>query len=261
MFARTMMKKENVRSELENGLVPANGGTSSDSSNKRRRIDDHVRIEAELNEHVPRAKVLARRGPGGSSLSYIPGYYAFETARRIFGHDGWSSSIISKEMLFLDETSPGRWSACCEAIVEVRLATGATHQDVGCGTCENVRSKADAAQKVLKEAITDARKRALRLFGSALGANLYAPNFGAESRSIQRPSASVPHASRNVAATPVPPRQRSSALKQEPTHLSPGAPPQSNAGSPAAPPHQSAADLSAPLTAEEWAVYDEEVWM
>lgn len=65
---------------------------SHGSSAKRRKIDDGERVEAELSVPVPREYVLTRRGPGGSALSYIPGYYAFETARRIFGHDGWSSS-------------------------------------------------------------------------------------------------------------------------------------------------------------------------
>lgn len=42
-------------------------------------------------------------------------------------------------------------------------------QDIGYGSSENQRSKAAAYEKARKEAVTDAMKRALRIFGNRLG--------------------------------------------------------------------------------------------
>ena len=41
--------------------------------------------------------------------------------------------------------------------------------DVGCGISENTRNKHEAIKKAKKDAVTDARKRALRIFGNGLG--------------------------------------------------------------------------------------------
>ena len=52
-----------------------------------------------------------------------------------------------------------------------QLKDGTFHEDVGVGIGEN-KKKADAQQKAMKEAVTDARKRALKTFGNLLGSSL-----------------------------------------------------------------------------------------
>lgn len=52
------------------------------------------------------------------------------------------------------------------------LRDGTFHEDVGYGMCEH-KNKGDAIEKAKKEAVSDARKRALRLFGNALGNSVY----------------------------------------------------------------------------------------
>lgn len=52
------------------------------------------------------------------------------------------------------------------------MKDGTSHEDVGYGTGENPR-RGLAIGNAKKEAVSDARKRALRLFGDALGNCLY----------------------------------------------------------------------------------------
>lgn len=57
------------------------------------------------------------------------------------------------------------------------LKDGTYHEDIGCGSIENAKSKAQAFEKAKKEAATDAMKRALRSFGNVLGNCLYDKEF------------------------------------------------------------------------------------
>lgn len=52
-----------------------------------------------------------------------------------------------------------------------------TYQDIGYGSAENQKSKASAYEKAKKEAVTDATKRALRMFGNRLGNCAYDKTF------------------------------------------------------------------------------------
>ena len=56
--------------------------------------------------------------------------------------------------------------------MRVTLKNGSYHEDIGNGKCEN-KSKATAIENAKKEAISDARKRALRVFGNAIGNSIY----------------------------------------------------------------------------------------
>lgn len=58
------------------------------------------------------------------------------------------------------------------AVVKVVLRDGTFHEDVGYGISDN-KNKGEAIEKAKKEAVSDARKRALRLFGNALGNSVY----------------------------------------------------------------------------------------
>lgn len=57
------------------------------------------------------------------------------------------------------------------------MKDGSYKEDTGSGSAENQRSKCVAMEKARKEAATDALKRALRQFGSALGNCCYDKNY------------------------------------------------------------------------------------
>lgn len=61
------------------------------------------------------------------------------------------------------------------AVVRVTLKDGTFHEDVGYGTAE-MPKRGQAIEKAKKEAVSDARKRVLRLYGDALGNCLYDKN-------------------------------------------------------------------------------------
>jgi hypothetical protein len=73
------------------------------------------------------------------------------------------------------EEDNGRFNVGVTAVIRVTLKDGTFREDVGYGCGENPK-KGQAIEKAKKEAVSDARKRALRLFGDALGNCLYDKN-------------------------------------------------------------------------------------
>eukprot|EP00924_Labyrinthula_sp_SR-Ha-C_P002938 maker-scaffold_13-snap-gene-11.2-mRNA-1 protein AED:0.01 eAED:0.01 QI:86/0.5/0.66/1/1/1/3/211/341 len=126
--------------------------------------EDRAKISQKLKEPLEE-EISTRAGPGGAKK-------CVEIANEIFGFDGWSCSIEKKEILFC-ENNNGRWSVACSATMKISLAAGASHTDVGFGDASNMKSRGDAMEKALKQAVSDARKRTLRIFGSKLGNCLY----------------------------------------------------------------------------------------
>ncbi|KAI8461789.1 DNA repair protein Rad52/59/22, partial [Phakopsora pachyrhizi] len=114
-----------------------------------------------------------RSGAGGCKLTYVEGWRVIALANEIFGHDGWSSETKSIEVDFIDPTPEGKFNVGVSAVVRIWLRTGSSHEDVGYGKIENCKSKADAMDKCKKEAVTDALKRTMRMFGNLLGNCLY----------------------------------------------------------------------------------------
>jgi DNA repair and recombination protein RAD52 len=71
------------------------------------------------------------------------------------------------------EDVPGKINCGISAIVRVQLKDGTYHEDVGYGFSENAKAKGAALEKAKKEAVSDALKRTLRLFGNGLGNSVY----------------------------------------------------------------------------------------
>jgi len=112
--------------------------------------------------------VSQRPAPGGQKVNYIEGWRSISLANDIFGYNGWSHSIVSQTIDFVDHNQ-GRFYVGVSAIVKVQLKDGSYHEDVGYGVSEGMRSKALSLEKAKKEAVTDGLKRALKSFGNALG--------------------------------------------------------------------------------------------
>ncbi len=120
------------------------------------------------------------RNQSGRALSYIEGWHAIAEANRIFGFDGWQRETLDSRMVserpreIGTQRKPG-WGVSYVARVRVtviagdreitRDGTGSGHGiDVDCGL---------AHESAIKEAETDAMKRALMTFGNPFGLALY----------------------------------------------------------------------------------------
>eukprot|EP00501_MAST-03F_sp_TOSAG23-6_P001654 GSMAST32.ASY1.ANO1.1722.1 assembled CDS len=132
------------------------------------------KIQRQLAQKLGSDFTVQRQGAGGSKVHYLEGWRSIAIANRIFGYNGWSSSINELTPDFIDGPDErGRYSVGVTAVVRVELRDGTFHEDIGYGTSEGMKSKGDSIQNAKKSAVTDANKRALRFFGDILGNCLY----------------------------------------------------------------------------------------
>lgn len=122
------------------------------------------------------AQHVKSRSQSGRELSYIEGWHAIAEANRIFGFDAWSrqtlelNCIAEKERAIGAAKAPG-WGVSYSA--RVRITVGDIVRE-GCGTGHGIdRDLGQAHESALKEAETDAMKRALMTFGNPFGLALY----------------------------------------------------------------------------------------
>uniref|UniRef100_A0AAV1UHT4 DNA repair and recombination protein RAD52 n=1 Tax=Peronospora matthiolae TaxID=2874970 RepID=A0AAV1UHT4_9STRA len=128
-------------------------------------------VNAFLHQKLGKDSLTRRPGPGGRKLTYIESCKAIELANRAFGFNGWSCHIIEcKE----ERKKRGeRWSIAYSSLVRIELKDGTSHEDVGFGSSDGQRDLGAALEQAKKASISDARKRALRLFGEYLGNSCY----------------------------------------------------------------------------------------
>lgn len=140
----------------------------------RREFADNDKINKYLQCMTPLELTKTREGPGKTKLFYIESDTAFQIANLLFGFDGWSTTVRSYNIIQKGE--PVIVTAC----VRVELKNGAYREDVGVGASPaklSFRSMAQAIDVATKSAVTDATKRALRLFGNLLGNSLYQKRY------------------------------------------------------------------------------------
>lgn len=139
---------------------------------------DWQKVTAELQKPLDPSAI--KPPPQGKFGEYVDGYHIVTEANRIFGHDGWSYEITR-----LDQTSgqvydlKGRDGPYqqyrCSFLCTVRVNVGGVIREgaavgMGNGKPENT---SDVIESAVKEAETDALKRALRSFGNTFGLALY----------------------------------------------------------------------------------------
>lgn len=128
-------------------------------------------LEAPLN-----GDYVAARKQSGITLSYIEGYHAINEANRIFGFDGWSLETISNNLIEEADVEIGQKKTPGVMVgyaATVRVTVGdVTRTQTGYGSSRAV-NPVDAHELAMKEAETDAMKRALRTFGNQFGNALY----------------------------------------------------------------------------------------
>lgn len=136
---------------------------------------DWDKVSAELSKkldpsHVKPAKQF---GPKGD---YIEGWHAMAEANRIFGFDAWDYKIsdckcVSDRPKKIGKEGKDGFGVSYIATVQVNVG-GVVRQDVGAGHGYDLDCGL-AHESAIKEAVTDALKRALRSFGNPFGLALY----------------------------------------------------------------------------------------
>lgn len=106
----------------------------------------------------------------GKYGQYIEGWHAIDEANNVFGFGGWSYAVDTLAKTNQSEKD-GKFHTGYAATVTVTV-DGVTRQDVGHGQ-GHAKAEGDAHEGAIKEAVTDALKRALRTFGYRFGLALY----------------------------------------------------------------------------------------
>ena len=131
--------------------------------------------KAELAKPLNKSNVHSRK-QGGRNVSYIEGWKAIEEANRIFGFGGWIRETVDikcvaeKDREIGDRKDPGYGVSY---VAKVRITVGTiVREGVGAGHGID-RDLGQAHESAIKEAETDAMKRALMTFGYPFGLALY----------------------------------------------------------------------------------------
>lgn len=143
------------------------------------RPDQNQNLAAPLSS----ANVKGRK-QGGRQVSYIEGWHAIAEANRIFGFDGWTRETLdlravaqAERTIGAGEGKPGYPGWGVSYIARVRVVAFAGDSLVireGAGAGHGIdRDLGQAHESALKEAETDAMKRALMTFGNPFGLALY----------------------------------------------------------------------------------------
>lgn len=137
----------------------------------------------ELAAPLDRSHVKSR-SQGGRGVSYIEGWMAIAEANRIFGFDGWTRETMELKCVAERERSIGRqgetgWGVTYIARIRVSVMDPKDRESrwlirEGSGAGHGIdRDLGQAHESALKEAETDAMKRALMTFGNPFGLALY----------------------------------------------------------------------------------------
>lgn len=115
--------------------------------------------------------------PAGKFGEYVDGLHVIREANRIFGFNGWSYTVERLEQTHsgVYQIGPGKEQFRCSFLCAVRVNVGGVIREglavgTGNGKPENA---GDVIESAVKEAETDALKRALRTFGNTFGLALY----------------------------------------------------------------------------------------
>lgn len=116
------------------------------------------------------------RNQSGRSLSYIEGWHAIAEANRIFGFDAWTRETIdvrcvNESKRKIGQTQRDGWGVSYIARVKI-VACGIVREGTGAGHGIDV-DLGIAHESAIKEAETDAMKRAMMTFGNPFGLALY----------------------------------------------------------------------------------------
>ena len=132
--------------------------------------EEQVRLlSGKLNESS-----VKTRQQQGKTLSYVEGWHLIAEANRIFGFDAWDRETVWAECIWQDvKRDPKACAYAARVRIRVRAGEAVVTREgsgVGHGTGTTL---GEAHESALKEAETDATKRALATFGNLFGLALY----------------------------------------------------------------------------------------
>jgi DNA recombination protein Rad52 len=124
---------------------------------------------------------VRQREQGRGKVNYLEGWQLIAEANRIFGFDGWQRQTIAVRCVAQGERTIGRdqkpgWGVTYTARVRVTVTAGGLPPLIREGTGAGHGIDTDLGQaheSAIKEAETDAMKRALMTFGNPFGLALY----------------------------------------------------------------------------------------
>ena len=127
----------------------------------------------QLSQPINPDNVSFREGGGGLKLAYVESWHVIQEANRIFGFGGWSSETL--EARLVSEAKDNYGNSIFSYIAKVRVTVGDVIRE-GYGSGHGRGGKMSDGEKhesAIKEAESDARKRALMQFGDQFGLSLY----------------------------------------------------------------------------------------
>lgn len=136
--------------------------------------------EAKLNEHIPRS-AIRQRAQSGVTLDYVDGAYVIAGLNDVFGPAAWHDEYTTAQVVETSRDDKDRWVIGISMKCQLRIAAGlqpsgldgfVVKQGEGYGHGID-RSQGKAFESAVKEAETDALKRAARKLGWRLGLALY----------------------------------------------------------------------------------------
>lgn len=137
-------------------------------------LEQKKALEAPLDRNV-----VKERNQAGRTFSYIEGWWAIKEANRIFGHSEWDRktdlSQLGDPELGKDKYGNDQWRVRYMAKSTISVIAGEriiSRDGVGYGS-GIAKDLGDAFESAIKEAETDAMKRALMTFGNPFGLALY----------------------------------------------------------------------------------------
>lgn len=122
---------------------------------------------------APLSKANVKKNPRG--FDYVEGWHAIAEANRVFGFDNWNRETLEMRQLGEPECVGNNWRVAYHCRCRVTVWDGEKHivrdgSGYGSGIVKDIR---DAHESAIKEAETDAMKRALMTFGNPFGLALY----------------------------------------------------------------------------------------
>lgn len=134
-------------------------------------------IIEDLSKPLDPSLTKQRKGPSGVTLTYLEGHVIIDHLNRIFGYGGWSYELVNLQRTCELQTKEEEPRAVVGYLAHVRVTARfgeyvVIREDVGHGQGIS-RSLPEAHESAVKEAVTDALKRACRTFGPQFGNSLY----------------------------------------------------------------------------------------
>lgn len=140
---------------------------------QQERVIDLKNIQSEILKPVTVEQVQTRPGPSGKELFFVDVPKLIDQAIRLFGPGGYSIKTNETVMRYQQKNEKGQWHVVFTATVGVFVKPLNSIYE-GSGSGEGIdKSLAEATDRAIKIAETEATKRAFRLIGPTFGLSLY----------------------------------------------------------------------------------------